>query len=170
MTGAAASTLQAPAPTGVDAPNPGAARNIPVRAPQSVLFACTFNSVRSPMAEGLARAAFGRLAYFESVGLRPGELDSFAVAAMAEHDIDISKHKPRTFEDLEDTSFDMIVTLSPESHHRALEFTRTLATDVVYWPTLEPNVIQGSRDIMLEAYRNVRDTLEKRIFALMAPR
>ena len=77
------------------------------------------------------------------------------------------KHKPHTFEDLEDTSFDLIITLSPEAHHKALEFTRTLACDVLYWPTIDPTAVEGSRERRLDAYREVRDGLSKRIKALL---
>ena len=131
--------------------------------PQSVLFACTYNAIRSPMAEALAKHFFGRQIYFASAGLRSGELDGFAVAVMDELGVGIAKHKPQTFEDLEDASFDLIVTLSPEAHHKALEFTRTLAVDVVYWPTIDPTAVQGSREAILGAYRGVRDSLQKRI-------
>ena len=135
--------------------------------PQAVLFACSMNSVRSPMAEGIAKHLFGREIYFASAGVRHGELDGFAVTAMDEIGIDMSRHKPHTFEDLEDSSFDLIITLSPEAHHRALEFTRTMAVDVVYWPTIDPTAVQGSRESMLEAYRGVRDGLQTRIKALL---
>jgi protein-tyrosine-phosphatase len=131
--------------------------------PQSVLFACSMNAVRSPMAEALAKQLFGRDIYFASAGVRAGELDGFAVSAMDELGIDISKHRPHTFEDLEDSSFDVIISLSPEAHHRALEFTRTMAVDVIYWPTIDPTAVQGTRETMLEAYRGVRDGLNKRI-------
>ena len=131
--------------------------------PQSVLFACTYNAIRSPMAEALAKHFFGRQIYFASAGLRSGELDGFAVAVMDELGMGIAKHKPQTFEDLEDASFDLIVTLAPEAHHKALEFTRTLAVDVVYWPTIDPTAVQGSREAILSAYRGVRDSLQKRI-------
>ena len=134
--------------------------------PQSVLFACTFNAIRSPMAEALAKHFFGRQIYFASAGVRSGELDGFAVASMEELGIDIAKHRPQTFEDLEDASFDLIVTLSPEAHHKALEFTRTLAVDVVYWPTLDPTAVQGSRETVLGAYRGMREGLQKRILDL----
>ena len=134
--------------------------------PQSVLFACTFNAIRSPMAEALAKHFFGRQIYFASAGVRSGELDGFAVASMEELGIDIAKHRPQTFEDLEDASFDLIVTLSPEAHHKALEFTRTLAVDVVYWPTLDPTAVQGSRETVLGAYRGLREGLQKRILDL----
>ena len=139
------------------------------RRPQSILFCCTFNAVRSPMAEAIARYYYGREIYFASAGVKAGELDGFAIAAMDDIGIDIHKYKPHTFEDLEDSSFDLIVSLSPEAHHKALEFTRTLAVDVVYWPTVDPTAVQGSREQMLDAYRAVRDGLKKRITALLSP-
>jgi protein-tyrosine-phosphatase len=138
----------------------------PARNPQSVLFACGMNSVRSPMAEALARHFFGHRVYFASAGIKRGELDPFAVVVMDEIGIDISRHKPHTFEDLEDAGFDLIVSLCPEAHHKALDFTRTLAVDVVYWPTIDPTAVEGSRERVLEAYRNVRDGLVDRIRTL----
>ena len=135
----------------------------PAVRPQSVLFACTQNAIRSPMAEALARHLFGRDIYFASAGVRPGPLDPFAVAVMDEEGLDISKHKPHAFADLEDSNFDLIVTLSPEAHHSALEFTRAMAVDVVYWPTLDPSATHASRDRVLDAYRSVRDGLARRI-------
>ena len=131
--------------------------------PRSVLFACTQNAIRSPMAEALARHFFGRDMYVASAGVRPGQLDPFAVAAMDELGMDISRHKPHSFADLEDSNFDLIVSLSPEAHHTALELTRTMAADVVYWPTLDPSATHGSRDQVLDAYRAVRDGLSRRI-------
>ncbi len=133
--------------------------------PQAVLFACSHNALRSPMAESLTRYLFGRELYVASAGVRPGALDPFAVSVMDEMGLDISKHKPHTFEFLEDSSFDLIISLSPEAHHRALEFTRTMAVDVEYWPTLDPSDMAGSREQTLEAYRAVRDSLMQRIKA-----
>jgi protein-tyrosine-phosphatase len=135
--------------------------------PQSVLFACTLNTVRSPMAEAIARHYFGRDVYFASAGIKRGEPDPFAAAAMEEIGVDISRHHPHTFEDLEDSNFDLIVTLSPEAHHRALELTRTMAVDVVYWPTPDATATQGSREAILSAYRDVRDRLTTRIKDLL---
>ena len=149
----------------------GASAGQPVRRrPQAVLFACSENSLRSPMAEAFGRHYFGRSVYFASAGVRKGDLDPFAVAVMEEVGIDIAGFRPHTFEDLEDASFDLIITLSPEAHHKALEFTRTLAADVVYWPTLDPSVVEGSRERMLDAYRLVRDTLGERVKAFFNPR
>ena len=133
--------------------------------PQAVLFACGMNSVRSPMAAALFKHFFGRT-YVGSAGVRKGELDPFAVAALDELGLDIAKHKPITSEELEDwegLNFDLIVTLAPEAHHKALELTRTLAADVEYWPTQDPTTIEGSRDQKLSAYREVCDQLLMRI-------
>ena len=134
--------------------------------PQAVLFACGQNAVRSPMAAALFRQYFRRSSYVASAGVKKGELDPFAVAAMDEIGIDIGKHKPMTFEELEDwegLNFDLIVTLAPEAHHRALEATRTLAAEVEYWPTPDPTVGEGSREQRLDAYREVRELLSRRI-------
>ena len=132
----------------------------------SVLFVCAMNSVRSPMAEAIARHYFGKSLYVQSAGVRKGEPSGFAASSLAEIGIDGSKHKPRTLEELEEwegLNFDLIVSLSPEAHHAALELTRTLAADVEYWPTPDPAITQGSREQVLDAYRNVRDGLMYRI-------
>jgi protein-tyrosine-phosphatase len=136
------------------------------RNPQSVLFACGFNSVRSPMAASLLHHMFPQTLYVRSAGAKKGEPDPFAVAVMAELGQDISQHKPMTFEELDDwegLNFDLIVTLSPEAHHKALELTRTMAADVEYWPTHDPTGEEGNREQKLSAYREVLDTLLARI-------
>jgi protein-tyrosine-phosphatase len=134
--------------------------------PHAVLFACGMNSVRSPMAAGLLRQMLGTNIYVGSAGVQKGELDPFAVAAMEEIGIDIARHKPITFEELDDLeglNFDLIVTLSPPAHHRALELTRTRAAKVEYWPTPDPTVTEGNREQRLNAYRELRDQLMTRI-------
>jgi protein-tyrosine-phosphatase len=140
----------------------------PPRRPLAVLFACGLNSVRSPMAAGLFKRLVGPNTYVTSAGVRKDELDPFAVAALDEVGIDIAKHRPMTFEDLDEwegLNFDLIVTLAPEAHHKALEITRTMATDVEYWPTVDPTATEGSREQRLNAYREVRDQLTERIKA-----
>ncbi|MBN8648462.1 MAG: arsenate reductase ArsC [Caulobacterales bacterium] len=142
------------------------------RVPQAILFACTMNSVRSPMAEGIFKARFGTKAYVDSCGLKKGDLDPMAVFAMDEIGIDISNHKPKTFDMLEDDNIDLIITLSPEAHHRALEFTRHLSLEVEYWPTFDPTIMDGSRDQKMMAYEQVRDELDRKIrkrFAELKP-
>jgi protein-tyrosine-phosphatase len=136
--------------------------------PQAVLFACGFNSVRSPMAAALFKQMLGRTIYVASAGVRTEELDPFAVAVMEEVGIDISKHRPMTFEELDDwegLNVDLIISLSPEAHHKALDLTRTVAAEVEYWPTPDPTAAEGSREQRLEAYRAVRDQLTGRIKA-----
>ncbi len=130
--------------------------------PQAVLFACGMNAVRSPMAAGLFQQLFGKSVYVASAGVHKGELDPFAVAVMDEIGVDIARHKPIDFEQLEDLeglNFDLIVSLSPPAHHKALELTRTIAVEVEYWPTVDPTVIEGTREQRLGAYREVRDAL-----------
>jgi protein-tyrosine-phosphatase len=140
--------------------------------PQAVLFACGMNTVRSPMAAALLRQMLGDSLYVGSAGVRKGELDPFAVAAMEEIGIDIHAHRPMTFEELDDLeglNFDLIVTLAPEAHHKALELTRTMAADVEYWPTPDPTAIEGTREQRMDAYREVRDQLMRRIKARFPP-
>ncbi|WP_420349079.1 arsenate reductase ArsC [Pelagibius sp.] len=131
--------------------------------PEAVLFACTHNSVRSPMGEALLKHLLGHRIYVDSVGVRPQEIDGFVIEVMDEIGIDISKHRAKAFDDLEDTSYDLIISLSPEAQHQAVELTRTMACDVEFWNTFDPSIIEGSRDTRLQAYRAVRDQLRKRI-------
>jgi protein-tyrosine-phosphatase len=135
--------------------------------PGAVLFACNMNRIRSPMAAGLMLRRFGKLVWVDSVGARRGEIeaDPLAVAVMDELGVDISRHRAKTFADLDDASFDLIVSLSPEAHHKALEFTRALAVEVEYWPTFDPSLAEGSREQRLAEYRAVRDALDARIGA-----
>jgi protein-tyrosine-phosphatase len=149
------------------APNPGGAPDAAQvqDLPSAVLFVCSMNAVRSPMAAAILRHLAGSRCYAVSAGVRAGEPDAFAAAVMDEIGIDISGHRPNTLHDLNDTSFDLIVTLSPEAHHQALELTRTMAVDVEYWPTFDATMLLGhaSREQILQAYRSVRDQLFLRI-------
>lgn len=129
----------------------------------AVLFACTYNAVRSPMAESLLKHYLGRKLYVDSAGVRPGNLDPFAVEVMDEIGIEMKKHRPKGFADLDDDSFDEVITLSPEAQHHAVEMTRTMACEVVFWNTFDPSLAEGSRDMRLDAYRQVRDQLSQRI-------
>jgi protein-tyrosine-phosphatase len=131
--------------------------------PGAVLFACTLNAVRSPMAAAIMRHLFGKFVYVESAGARAGDLDPFAVEVMDEIGIEIGRYKPKSFDDLEDGSFDLVITLSPEAQHKAVELTRASAVEIEYWPTMDPTALEGSREQKLEAYRTVRDDLLQRI-------
>ena len=131
--------------------------------PASILFACGQNAIRSPMAEGLMKYLHGLRLYVQSAGVRPGELDLFAVAVMDEIGIDIARHRPHSFEDLEDACFDLVVSLAPEAQHRAVELTRATATELEFWNMPDPSLVEGSREVRLDAYRACRDLLLRRI-------
>jgi protein-tyrosine-phosphatase len=141
----------------------------PTELPGAVLFACLSNAIRSPMAEGILKHLHGHRVFVDSIGVRAGEPDGFAVAVMDEIGIDISRHRPKSFDDLVDTSFDLVISLAPEAHHKALELTRTMAVECEYWPTLDPSLTSGSRDQIMQAYRGVRDGLMKRIKERFTP-
>ncbi len=130
---------------------------------RAVLFACTMNAIRSPMAESILKHLQGDRIYVDSAGVRGGEIDSFAIAAMDEIGIDLSRHKSKTFDDLEDESFDLVITLSPEAQHRAVELTRVMAIELEFWHTFDPSIVKGSREARLDVYRQVRDQLLDRI-------
>ena len=131
--------------------------------PSAVLFACTQNSVRSPMAEALLKHLLGHRIYIDSVGVRALEVDPFVVEVIEELGIDLSRHRSKSFDDLEDTSYDLIISLSPEAQHKAVELTRTMACEVEFWTTMDPSIVEGNRNVRLDAYRTVRDQLKKRI-------
>lgn len=129
------------------------------KGPGAILFMCGFNSIRSPMAEAIAKRLLPHDIYIQSAGVRAGERDPFVDAVLEEVGLSIGRHQPRTLDELEDDFFDLIVTLTPEAHHSALELTRSNAVDVVYWPTMDPTAATGTRDQTLDAYREVRDHL-----------
>lgn len=133
--------------------------------PTSVLFACNLNSVRSPIAEALTRHFFGHRIYAASVGVRAGEASPMAAAVMDEIGIDLAKHKPQSFGDLEDLSFDLVVSLTPEAHHQAAKLTHDSGAAIEYWPTPDPTLVEGSRETMLDAYRAIRNALQAKIKA-----
>lgn len=132
--------------------------------PSAVLFACTMNSVRSPMAEAILKFLHGTRIYVDSVGVRATDIDGFAVTVMDEIGIDLSRHQAKTFDDLEDNYYDLVIPLSPQAQHRAVEMTRVMACDIEFWNTFDPSVVPTEdRGQRLDAYRQVRDQLMVRI-------
>lgn len=134
-----------------------------IELPSAVLFACSMNAVRSPMAEAILKHLHGHHIYVDSVGVRKGNIHGLAVEVMDEIGIDLSPHKPKSFDDLEDTSYDVVISLSPEAQHKAVEMTRTSACEIIFWNTLDPTIMEGNRDMRLIAFRMVRDQLMTRI-------
>lgn len=142
------------------------------RLPDAVLFCCNFNQVRSPMAEALMKHLIGTRIFVDSCGLRRArfdpdvddmEVDPLAAQVMKELGVDLTRHRSKTFAELEDDSFDLVISLTPEAQHRAVELARGRAAEIEYWPTLDPTLTEGSREHRLEAYRQVRDSLAERI-------
>ena len=131
--------------------------------PGSVLFACSQNAIRSPMAENILRFLHGHRIFVQSAGVRSGETDPFAIEVMDEIGIDVSRHRSRTFEQLDDDYFDLVISLSPEAQHQAVELTRHSHCELEFWHMPDPSVVEGSRETRLDAYRRLRDMLMGRI-------
>jgi protein-tyrosine-phosphatase len=142
----------------------------PADLPGSVLFACTENRLRSPMAEALMKYLHGRQIYVQSAGVRPSEIDPFVLAVLDEIGIDRSRHRARSFEDLEDDYFDLVISMSPEAQHRAVELTRTSSCALEFWPILDPSLVEGTREVKLDAYRTLREELLHRLRHRFPPR
>ena len=133
------------------------------RQPTAVLFICTQNAIRSPMAAALMHNIVGHKIYVASAGIRAGDPDAFVGMIMDEVGLDLTRHRPHTLDDLADSGFDLAITLSPEADVYARELAKTLAIDVEHWPTPDPSLTQGSRDQILQSYRDTRDGLAKKI-------
>jgi len=143
--------------------------------PGSVLFCCDHNAVRSPVAEGLMKKLHGGRVFVQSAGVHHDlEVDPFMVSVAAELDVDISRHRAKSLDEMDQwgddmASYDLIVALSPASQRRALEYTRHLSIEVIYWPTLDPTGIGETREQKLEAYRQTRDQILNSIIATFGP-
>ena len=133
--------------------------------PQSVLFCCDHNAVRSPMAEGIMKKLYGTECYIQSVGVKNDlEIDGFAIAVCQEIDVELSRHQSRSFDEMEDwgddlSSFDLVLALSPASQRRALELTRFYHLEVEYWPIIDPTGLGNNREAQLVNYRQARDQI-----------
>ena len=138
-------------------------------APKSILFMCGHNVIRSPMAEVIARATISNDVFIASAGVSAGERDPFVEVVLNEKNLTLGNQTPQTLDELEDKFFDLIVTLSPEAHHAALELTRTMPVEVEYWPTFDPSGEGETREQKIEAYRAVRDALEAQIHSRFGP-
>lgn len=132
-------------------------------APNSVLFICGMNAIRSPIAAAITRALFPHIIYSRSAGIQKGDNDPFVRVVMEEMNVDISTHHPHTFEELEDSNFDLTITLTPEANDHVLAMLETNASDVEFWPMPDPTLETGTRAQRLEAYRALRDALTRRI-------
>jgi protein-tyrosine-phosphatase len=133
------------------------------KTPSAVLFICTQNAIRSPMAAAIMHAALGSRVYVASAGIEAGDPDPFVGIVMDEIGLDLTRHRPHSLDDLSDHGFDLAITLSPEAQSYAEDLAKTQAILVEHWATPDPSKTHGSRDLILDAYRDVRDGLVKRI-------
>lgn len=147
----------------------------PQALPQSVLFCCDHNAVRSPMAEGIMKKLYGMECYIQSVGVKNDlEIDGFAIAVCAEIGVELSRHRSRSFDEMEQwgddlSSFDLVLALSPASQRRALDLTQFYHLDVEYWPILDPSGLGETREAKLVAYREARDMIVSRLTQRFGP-
>ncbi|HBB82315.1 MAG TPA: low molecular weight phosphatase family protein [Sulfitobacter sp.] len=143
--------------------------------PQSVLFCCDHNAVRSPMAEGLMKKFYGTGTYVQSVGVKNDmEIDGFSIAVCSELDVELDRHRSRSFDEMEEWgddlgSFDLVIALSPASQRRALELTRFYHLDVEYWPILDPTGLGEGREAKLTQFRAARDQIVGRLIDRFGP-
>lgn len=139
--------------------------------PQSILFCCDHNAVRSPMAEGIMKKLYGTGTYVQSAGVKNDlEIDGFCISVCKEIDVELSRHRSRSFDEMvqwgdDISSYDLVIALSPASQRRALELTRFYHLDVDYWPIMDPTGLGESRQAKLESYRQTRDQILERIIA-----
>ena len=143
--------------------------------PHSVLFCCDHNAIRSPMAEGMMKKFYGHRAYVQSAGVHNDlEIDGFAIAVCAEMGVELESHRSRSFDEMEQwgddlSGFDLIIALSPASLRRAQELTRHFHVAVEHWQILDPSGIGNTREAKLDAYRQTRDMLVKRMLDRFGP-
>lgn len=143
--------------------------------PGSVLFCCDHNAVRSPMAEGIMKKFYGTGTYVQSAGVTNDmEIDGFSIAVCQEMNVELSRHRSRSFDEMENwgddlSSFDLVIALSPASQRRALDLTRFYHLDVEYWPILDPTGLGESREAKLVSYRQARDQIKERLLARFGP-
>jgi protein-tyrosine-phosphatase len=137
---------------------------------QAVLFVCSMNAVRSPIAEALARMRYGRKIYVDSAGLMKSERDGFALAVLREIGIEFDEDQSKTFEDIECEAFDLVIALSADAFRRAQELLRATSVEVRFWPIEDATEVGGSREQRMEAYRRVRDTIDRHLREEIATR
>jgi arsenate reductase len=148
---------------------------VPASLPQSVLFCCDHNAVRSPMAEGMMKKYYGDHVYVQSAGVKSElDVDGFSVAVCEEIGVPLSNHRSRSFDEMQEwgddlSSYDLIIALSPASQRKVLDLTRFHHLDVEYWPVMDPTGLGTMRDEKLVAYRQARDQIRDRMISRFGP-
>lgn len=121
------------------------------------------------------KSFYGADCYIQSVGVKNDlEVDGFAIAVCEEIGVELSRHRSRSFDEMEEwgddlSSFDLVLALSPASQRRALELTRVYHLDVEYWPILDPTGLGEGREDRLRSYRQTRDMIIDRLTERWGP-
>lgn len=137
--------------------------NATPKLPSSVLFVCTLNSIRSPMAEGIMKKLYGADIYIQSCGLEAGELNDLMVSVMGEKGIDMSDHSSKSLDDLGDMSFDVAIAFTQDVAEALKAVFVDADTQIDIWPTPDPTAGDLNVRAMMDNYRAVRDTIMQRI-------
>lgn len=143
--------------------------------PNSVLFCCDHNAVRSPMAEGIMKKLYGKSIYIQSAGVKNDlEIDGFAISVCAELGVELSRHQSRSFDEMQEwgddlSSYDLVVALSPASQRRVLDLTRLYHMDIEYWPIMDPTGLGEGREVRLKSYRQTRDQIYTQLLERFGP-
>ncbi len=134
----------------------------------NILFLCTGNSCRSQMAEGWTRALKGDVIEVYSAGIETHGLNPNAVKVMAEEDVDISGHRSKHVDELNDIDFDYVVTVCGHANENCPFFPG--ATKVIHVGFDDPpKLAEGAKteEEALSHFRRVRD--EIRAFVMKLP-
>ncbi|WP_280177636.1 arsenate reductase ArsC [Arsenicitalea aurantiaca] len=133
-----------------------------------MLFVCSMNSVRSPIAAALARRLYPGRLIARSAGVRSGKADGFVHEVMEEIGVDMSVHTPHTMDELIANHFDLVVTLSGDAPEAVARRGLEMGT-IEHWPMDDPAAVEGNREAVLAAYRTLRDTLQLRLRERLEP-
>jgi protein-tyrosine-phosphatase len=149
--------------------HPGLRLTPPTReaiAPAKVLFLCTGNSARSPMAAALIRDKSGGAVEAKSAGSQPRALHPNALRVMREgYGLDLAGHAPTHLDALADQRFDRVISLCDRVREVCPEFPGEPQT--VHWSI--PNPATGeSDDVTYPLFRETAAELALRIDFLLA--
>ena len=136
---------------------------------QSVLFCCNYNSVRSPMAEGIFKKLIDQRIFVQSAGVFDTlEIDGFTVKVCDEINVKLSKHRVRSLKEMEKEGgftggFDLVVALTKESLEEVRKYSRYSSVMIEDWIVEEPVKDENDINQTIGSYRNTRDIILKKI-------
>jgi thioredoxin type arsenate reductase len=126
---------------------------------KGILFLCVANSARSQIAEGLARSMVPPSIKVWSAGSRPTGVRPEAIAVLKEIGVDISQHRSKTVTEIPAAEVDTVITLCGEEECPLFLGQATR----LHWGLPDPAAVHGSEKDRLNAFRDTRDELHRRI-------